>query len=75
MKTLTSSRGTQLDNDKCVGQVENRYDLVLVASARARELMRKHKADENPTQLNAMVSALLDVQSGLAGREYLKKVK
>jgi DNA-directed RNA polymerase omega subunit len=75
MKVLTSSRGTQLNNEQCVANVENRFDLVLIASARARELMRRHKADENPNQLNAMVSALLDVQSGLVGREYLKKVR
>lgn len=70
------SRGPQVDTELCVANVgHSRFDLVLIASARAREISRKHKADELGTQVNAPVSALLDIQQGLVGREYLKKVR
>jgi DNA-directed RNA polymerase omega subunit len=75
MKTKTLSRGPEIDTEKCVENVGgNRFDLVLIASARARELSRRHKAAELQTQMNAPVAALLDVQAGTVGREYLKKV-
>jgi DNA-directed RNA polymerase subunit K/omega len=75
MKNKSLSRGPEIDTEKCVENIGgNRFDLVLIASARARELSRRHKAAELQTQMNAPVSALLDVQSGAVGREYLKKV-
>jgi len=75
MKNKSPSRGPEIDTQKCVENVGgNRFDLVLIASARARELGRRHKAAELQTQMNAPVGALLDVQSGAVGREYLKKV-
>lgn len=71
----TASRGTDIDTEKCVENVGgNRFDLVLIASVRARELSRRHKAAGHQTQMNAPVGALLDVQSGSVSREYLKKV-
>ena len=75
MKILTESRGTQIDTDVCVDQIGNRFDLVIAASARVRELIAKHKQAENPNQLNASVTALLEVQAGKVGPEYLKKVR
>ena len=75
MKNKSLSRGPEIDTEKCVENVGgNRFDLVLIASARARELSRRHKAAELETQMNAPVGALLDVQSGVVGREYLKKI-
>ena len=72
---LSESRGPTLDTEKCVEQAGgNRFDLVLIASVRARELSRRHKAAELTTQVNAPVSALLDIQAGKIGPEYLKKV-
>ena len=53
----------------------NRFDLVLVAATRARELARQHRHAENRTQLNAPVTALLEIQEGKIGREYLKKIR
>jgi DNA-directed RNA polymerase omega subunit len=75
MKASTLSRGPTIDMEKCVKQTGgNRFDLVLIATARARELSRRHKNAELTTQLNSPVSALLDIQEGQVGREYLKKV-
>ena len=75
MSKSTLSRGPNIDTELCAKNVGgNRFDLVLIAAARSREIARKHRHDELTTQINAPVSALLDVQEGRAGREYLKKV-
>ena len=72
---MSLSRGPQIDTEKCAENAGgNRFDLVLVASARAREISRKHKHDELTTQVNSPVSALLDIQEGRVGKEYLRKV-
>ena len=74
IKTL--SRGPSIDMEKCVELAGgNRFNLVLIAAARAKELGRKHRNDERQDYPNSMVSALLDVQSGVVGPEYLRKVK
>ena len=73
---LTDSRGPEIDTQKCVEQAGgNRFDLVLIATVRARELSRRHKAAGHTTQVNAPVSALLEIQEGKIGREYLKRVE
>jgi len=38
-------------------------------------LSRRHKAAGHTTQVNAPVSALLEIQEGKIGREYLKRVE
>ena len=69
------SRGTSIDTEKCVELVGgNRFNLVVIAAVRARELARAHRQAGLGTQLNAPVTALLDIQSGLVKRDYLKKV-
>ena len=73
---LTDSRGPQVDTEKCVVQAGgNRFDLVLIATVRARELSRRHKAAGLTTQVNSPVSALLDIQEGKIGKGYLKRVE
>ena len=72
---LTESRGPNIDTEKCVELAGgNRFNLVLIATVRARELSRRHKAAELTTQVNAPVSALLDIQEGKIGPEYLRRV-
>jgi DNA-directed RNA polymerase omega subunit len=71
---LSLSRGPVVDTEKCVTNVGGRFDLVLIAAARAREIARKHRHDGDTSQVNACVSALLDIQNKMVGREYLKKV-
>lgn len=75
MKTLTLSRGPQVDTEKCVQMVGNRFDLVLIAAARAKEIKYRHKLAERIDHINAPVQALLEIQAGEIGREYLKKVR
>jgi hypothetical protein len=69
----TDSRSPQLDTEKCVRQAGNyRYDLILIASERLRELRRQHK---HGTRYYTAVDALLDIQDGLVDPiEYLAKV-
>ena len=70
------SRGPDIDTEKCVELVGgNRFNLVLIAAARAKEIGRKHREDERQDYPNSMVSALLDVQSGVVGAEYLREIK
>lgn len=61
-------------SEKAVEQVGNRFDLVLIASARARELKRGHLpliiSDNKPA-----VTALNEIEQGKIGREYLQKIK
>jgi DNA-directed RNA polymerase omega subunit len=75
MKLKTLSRGTDIDTNLCVSNIGNRYDLVIVAAARARELARRHCVNERPEQLNAPVTALLEIQRGEVGPEYLKRIR
>lgn len=69
------SRGSDIETETCVKMVGgSKYDLVLIAAARAREMSAVHRANYEPGSLHAPVSALLDIQNGLVGREYLLKV-
>ena len=70
------SRGTEIDVQKCVKNVGgNRFELVLIAAERARELSKQHIRKEATHQVNAPVTALLEIQSGSVGREYLSKIR
>ena len=76
MRKLTDSRGSAIDTDKCVENVgANRFDLVLIAATRAREIRRQHKESDKREHIFPNVTALEEIQSGKVGREYLKRVK
>ena len=64
----------QVDNgrytsENAANKIGNRYDMVLVATARAREL----KKEKHSLAKSQVVPALKDVEDGVAGREYLVK--
>jgi DNA-directed RNA polymerase subunit omega len=61
-------------SEEAVNKVENRFDLVLIASIRARELKRGHRP-MIITDNQAIVTALDEIEQGKIGREYLKKIK
>lgn len=65
MARVTSQRAAEA--------VGNRYDLVLIAAARVRELKRNYipkvKCDNDHA-----VTALREIEEGKVGREYLKKI-
>ena len=72
----TVSRVGQLDNDKIVEMSGgNRFNLVIMAAARSREIRRQNKDSQKFEHLHSNVSALLDFQSGECGADYIKKIK
>jgi len=63
-----------INYEKCAENIGNRFDMVLVASMRARELHRGFNKRVNTPNGN-IVTALQEIQAGHIGKEYLKRVK
>jgi DNA-directed RNA polymerase omega subunit len=76
-RPLDLSRGTIIDMDKCVEQAGgNRFNLVLIASVRSREISRQNKESEKREHVYSIVTALDEIQSGkINATNYLNKVK
>ena len=64
----------RISSEKAALAVGNRYDLILIASARVRELHKGHKP-KLETKHGKTLTALTEIEEGLVGREYLKKVR
>ena len=64
MKDLDRGRYTSEDAVKKIG---NRYDLVLVATARAREI----KKEKHGSARSSILTALEEIEDGKIGCEYL----
>ena len=62
----------RITSEKAVEQVGNRYDLVLIASRRARELSNGH-APHITTDDTTVVKAIREIEQGHVGRDYLYK--
>jgi len=62
----------RITSEKAVDQIGNRYDLVLIASLRARELKNSHAAHIN-TDDGALVKSIREVEQGHVGKDYLLK--
>ena len=75
MSNTSLSRGPSIDTDLCVKHVGNRYDLVLIAAVRAREIRRRNVKSRDRKHVHSNITAILDVQSGTVGRDYLKKIR
>lgn len=73
IKHDVSGRTAGLTSEHAVESLGNRYDLVLVASQRARELRRGH-APKIVTKYGAMVTAILEIEEGLIGNDYLHRL-
>jgi len=76
-KPLDLSRGTEIDMEKCVEQVGgNRFNLVLIASERARVIRRQNKESVSREHVYSIVTALDDIQNGTVDpTTYLARVK
>jgi DNA-directed RNA polymerase omega subunit len=76
-KPLDLSRGTEIDMEKCVEAVGgNRFNLVLIASERARVIRRQNKESVTREHVYSIVTALDDIQRGTVDpATYLAKVK
>lgn len=64
----------RITSQKAAEAIGNRYDLVLIASQRAREL--KRGAMPKVTSKNGtIVTALREIEQGHIGIDYLKRIK
>jgi len=70
------SRVSQLDNDKIVEMSGgNRFNLVIMAAARSREIRRQNKDSQKFEHIHSNVTALLEFQNGTYGADYINKIK
>ena len=68
--SVSLSRGTTIDTEKCVENIGNRFDMVIVGAARAREIRRKNQSSHRREHVSAVVSTLLEIQKGEIGKGY-----
>lgn len=61
-----------LTSQAAVEQVGNRYDLILIAARRARELSRGDAARVE-SKHGTVLTVLKEIEAGKTGREYLTK--
>lgn len=71
---MTDSRA-RYTSEEAVNMVGNRFDLVLIASTRVRELKKGYKSKLPTVKDGHTVTALKEIEKGFVGREYLKKLK
>ncbi len=75
MNSKILSRGPSLDMDKIVEVFGGRFDMVIGASLRAKEIKRNNKESLKFEHTHPVVTALLEIQEGKVGREILDKLK
>lgn len=64
----------RISSEKAANAVGNRYDLILIASTRIRELHNGHQP-KLKTKHGKSLTALKEIEEGLIGREYLKRIR
>jgi DNA-directed RNA polymerase omega subunit len=69
------SRGPSLDMEKIVEAFGGRFDMVIGASLRAKEIKRNNKESNRFEHTHPVVTALLEIQEGKVGREILDKLR
>jgi len=62
----------RITSEDAVEQIGNRFDLVLIATRRLRQLRNGYRSHIASTK-GAVVTALKEVEAGHVGREYLLK--
>lgn len=62
-----------IDVNTCAEKIGNRFNLILIAGIRAREIKKGHakKVKENN---GPIITALREIEQGLVGSDYIKKV-
>ena len=64
MKKIKLSRGPEIDVQQCINNsVGNRFDMIVVAAQRAREISKQNKLEKNFSAPSSIVSALLEIQN------------
>ena len=76
-KPLELSRGPAIDIERCVEAVGgNRFNLVLIASAKSREIRRQHASSEKREHVHSIITALGEIEAGgVDANTYLGKVR
>lgn len=69
------SRGPDIDTQLCSELMGGRFDMVIAASNRAKEIKRNNKDSDKFEHTHPVVTALLEIQEGKIGKEYLSKGK
>lgn len=64
----------RISSEKAANAVGNRYDLILIASQRVRELKSGHRP-KLETKHGTTLTALKEIEEGLVDREYLKRIR
>ena len=64
----------RLTSELAVAQVGNRFDLVLIASIRSRELKKGHMPLVD-SKNGPNITALREIEAGKIGRDYLEKLR
>ena len=73
MTVRIESRNTMIDTERCVDNAGGRYDLVIAAAQRLREMRRRARETND---FVTPIDALMEVQSGTFNMtDYLAKVK
>ena len=73
MTVRIESRNTLIDTERCVHNAGGRYDLVIAAAQRLREMKRRARETND---FVTPIDALIEVQSGTFNMtDYLAKVK
>ena len=76
MSTKYTSRGEQLDKEKCVRESGgNQFELIIMAAQRAREIRSQNQHSNKMEHNHGVVTALLEIQNGKVDTEYYKKIK
>jgi len=70
------SRGPTLDLEKCVANMDNnRFMLIVVASARVREIASKNKHSTRFEHRNPVITTLKEVEEGKLDITGIKNIK
>ena len=70
------SRGPNLDLQKCVDNMENnRFMMIVIASARVREIANKNKHSTRHEHRHPVITALKEVESGELTLADVQKIK
>jgi DNA-directed RNA polymerase subunit K/omega len=61
---------------KCVaGAGNSRYDMCIMAAARAREIRHTHRTSQQPEHQRPIITALLELQNGEFDTDIINKIK
>ena len=73
MSVRIESRSSQIDTERCVDHAGGRYDLVVAAAQRLREMKRRAR---ETNEYVTPIDALLEAQAGQLNMiDYMAKVK